>query len=585
MKNTLYYGDNLSILREYIPDESIDLIYLDPPFNSNRTYNVLFKDESGRESEAQIAAFDDTWHWGPDAENTYYELITEGSQEVVDMIGALRVFIGTNQMMAYLVMMAIRLCELHRVLKPTGSIYLHCDPTASHYLKIVMDSIFGVNFFKSEIIWRRTGSHNSAKRFGPIHDTILFYGKSKKTLFEQVKTPYTVQYIENFFKEEDSIGKYQSVSLTGPGVRKGDSGKPWKGYNPTDVGRHWQPASYLYSKFNQMTGDNLGDYDLIKRLEILDSVGLIHYGKKKGSVPRYKYYLEDAAGVPLQDIWAYQPGTKGCIYGDEDTSVDEDVKWLSASDAERLGYPTQKPLGLLERIILSSCPEDGWILDPFCGCGTAVAAAEKLGRRWIGIDITHLAIGLQKLRVEDMFGLQSGKDYQVIGEPKSVKAAQQLAKDNRFQFEWWALSLVKATATGATPGSKRGQKGRDRGIDGVINFIDSVRGKPKRVLVQVKSGKVGVKYIRDLRGTIEREFAEIGVLITMQQPTRDMEVEAVTAGFYESELWQEKYPRLQILTITQLFEGANVKMPPAYNTFKRAQKEKKQKEEQKKMEL
>ena len=229
-KNTLYYGDNLEILRKYIPDESVDLIYLDPPFNSKKAYNIIFKDKSGRYPPSQIKAFDDTWHWSEETEQVMWELHqSQYPPELVRMLDSMRNFLGTSDMMAYLVMMAIRLWELHRVLKPTGSIYLHCDPTASHYLKILMDQIFGVKNFRNEIIWKRTFAHNDPKRFGNNYDVLLFYTKSDKYTFNRVYVPYSKDYVERFFRYEENGRRYRLITLTGAGVTKGESGKPWRG--------------------------------------------------------------------------------------------------------------------------------------------------------------------------------------------------------------------------------------------------------------------------------------------------------------------------------------------------------------------
>jgi site-specific DNA-methyltransferase (adenine-specific) len=529
-QNTLFYGDNLDILREYIPDESIDLIYLDPPFNSQRTYNVLFKYESGEESEAQIAAFDDTWHWNSAAEETYHDLVTAAPDRVSQMIAALRQFIGPSQMLAYLVMMAARLVELHRVLKPTGSLYLHCDPTASHYLKIILDTIFGPERFLSEIVWKRTSAHSSAKRPGPVHDIILLYAKSKDFSWNQQYQPYDESYVEQFYRHVDLDGRrYQLGDLTGAGIRHGETGETWKEINPTEKGRHWMVPP--------------------RELDKLDQEGLI-YWPQKGKVPRLKRYLDDMLGVPLQDIWV-------------------DIPPIGAQAKERLGYPTQKPLELLERILEASSNPGDVVLDPFCGCGTTVAAAQKLGRRWIGIDITHLSIALMKYRLQEMF---PDAKFQIVGEPQSVQSARQLAQDDRFQFEWWALSLVKARPSGGEQGSKQGKKGADRGIDGVITFIDDATGKPKRILVQVKSGKVSSRDIRDLVGTVKREKAAMGFFITLETPTRDMTTEAVSAGFYQSPGWNQRFPAIQILTIEELLRGVIPQMPPTSMTFKQAQR-------------
>jgi site-specific DNA-methyltransferase (adenine-specific) len=527
-KNTLYYGDNLQILREYIADESIDLIYLDPPFNSKRTYNVLFKDESGKDSEAQITAFDDTWHWDAVAEATYYELITEAPDAVSRMIGALREFIGTNQMMAYLVMMAIRLVELHRVLKPTGSLYLHCDPTASHYLKILLDTVLGFDNFINEVIWKRSYGHGDSKRsMGRAHDVIFFYVKSKEYILNRFYHDHSPEYIERFFRHTDNRGVYKLENLTSPNPRPNLT-YSYKGYPPPQKG--WRVS--------------------VEKMQQLDAEDRLHFPSKSDGRIMRKVYLHELKGQPMTDIWT-------------------DIQLLSAHDKERLGYPTQKPVALLERIIEASSNKGDVILDPFCGCGTTVAAAEKLNRRWIGIDITHLSIALQKYRLQEAF---PEAEFEVIGEPESMGAARFLAEQDRFQFEWWALSLVKARPGQTTGPSKQGKKGADKGIDGVINFIDSVKGEPKRVLVQVKSGKVNSATIRDLRGVIAREKAAMGVLITLESPSQPMRTEAVSAGYYESEAWGKKYPKIQILTIEELLNGAVIEMPPAWGTFKQAEK-------------
>jgi site-specific DNA-methyltransferase (adenine-specific) len=283
----------------------------------------------------------------------------------------------------------------------------------------------------------------------------------------------------------------------------------------------------------------------------LHEQGRIHY--TRSGTAEYIRYLDEMPGLPLQDVW-------------------DDIFPINSQASERLGYPTQKPLALLERIIQASSNPGDVVLDPFCGCGTAVAAAQNLGRHWIGIDVTHLSIALMKSRLREHFG---DIKFKVIGEPEDIESARQLAHesqhDGRYQFQWWALSLVRARPEGGEAGSKRGKKGSDRGIDGVINFIDDGSGKPKRVLVQVKSGHVKSGDIRDLVGTLQREGAAIGVFITLEAATSDMEREALSAGFYHSEGFNRDYPRLQILTIAELLGGAQIKMPAAYGTFKQAQ--------------
>jgi site-specific DNA-methyltransferase (adenine-specific) len=535
-KNKLYYGDNLNILREYIASDSVDLIYLDPPFNSNRSYNVLFKDESGQDSAAQLTAFEDTWHWDRIAEETYHELVAKAPPQIAMMIGAFREFIGTNPMMAYLVMMTIRLLELHRVLKITGSLYLHCDPTASHYLKIVLDTIFGREHFINEINWKRTTTKSDylqgAKNWPRIHDVLLYYAKDTNRLvtFKQPFAEYSKEYLKKFYKYQDTDGRcYTLGDLAAPGA--GSRGHPQ--YEFMGITRYWR-------------------YGKEKMEQLLQEGRIIQ--KKPGTVPRYKRYLDEVQGVPIGDIWT-------------------DIGMLQGSSRERLGYPTQKPVALLERIVDASSNKGDLVLDPFCGCGTTIHAAQKLNRRWIGIDITHLAASLLKYRLKDAFELVEDQDYQVIGEPKDLAGARQLAQENRYEFQWWALSLIQAQPLGGEIGSKQGKKGKDRGIDGVITFLDDPKKKPKKLVVQVKSGKVKSGDIRDLGGTVDREQAAIGVFLTLEPPTKDMQKEALSAGFYHSAGWNKDFPKIQILTIEDLLTGVTVQMPPTAMTYKKAQRE------------
>jgi site-specific DNA-methyltransferase (adenine-specific) len=525
--NTLFYGDNLDILREYIADESIDLVYLDPPFNSSRNYNVLFRDESGQDSEAQITAFKDTWHWGQDAEATYHQLVTNAPADVAQLIGAMRQFVGENQMMAYLVMMAARLVELHRVLKPTGSLYLHCDPTASHYLKIILDTIFRPRNFRSEIIWKRSAAHGGASSYNNIHDTILYYSRAEHPIWNNPRVRHDESYIKSHYSNIDENGqRYQLVSAhgagDGPPRRFGDR------IIAPPTGRHWMSQEHI---------DQMMAQDRI----IFTSSGM----------PRYKRYLSETDGTPLGTVW-------------------DDIFPVNSQATERLGYPTQKPLALLERIISASSNPGDTVLDPFCGCGTTIAAAQKLKRTWIGIDITSLSIALQKTRLKDMFG---DIQYSVIGEPTDLTSARALAqeKDGRYQFQWWALSLITARPLGAEAGNKTGKKGADKGIDGVITFIDDSTHKPKQILVQVKSGHVARGDIGQLRGTIERDRAAIGIFITLEEPSQPMITEAISAGYYSSPGWGRDYPKIQILSIADLLSGKTIQMPPTEaGTFKQA---------------
>lgn len=540
-QNTLFYGDNLNILREYIPSESIDLVYLDPPFNSSRNYNVLFKDESGKDSEAQITAFEDTWGWNHVAAQTYHELITQAPDNVSRMIAALREFIGTNQMAAYLVMMTSRLVELHRVITPTGSLYLHCDPTASHYLKIILDTIFDPRNFRNEIVWKRQSAYSDAKyKFADVTDTILFYVKSKEAKFTPQYGLHDPAYVENFYRFDDNDGRgvYSLADMGSPNPRR-NMMYVWMGYP-------YPPKGWRYQR---------------ETMQKLHDEGRIWYPLNKDGTPditrrpRLKRYLKEQEGSIITNIWT-------------------DIQPLHDVAAERLGYPTQKPLALLERIIQASSNPGDIVLDPFCGCGTSIAAAEKLGRRWIGIDITHLSIALMKYRLTAMF---PATKYKVIGEPTDIGGAKDLAERDGYQFQWWSLSLIKAKPLGG----QEGKKGSDKGVDGVITFIDDSTDKPKRVIVQVKSGHVKSGDIRDLVGAVQREQAAIGVFITLEAPSHDMNTEAASAGYYHSPGWNRDYPRIQILTVADLLRNhAEVKMPPQHGTFKQAQRVQQQAEAQ-----
>lgn len=531
--NTLYYGDNLEVLRKHIGDESVDLVYLDPPFNSQRDYNLLFREQSGEPAQAQIKAFTDTWQW---SERAYVEFCeTCPLPALVELLQGFVRTLGRNEVTAYLVMMAPRLVELHRVLKPTGSLYLHCDPTASHYLKVMLDVIFGARNFRNEIVWKRTGAHGSAKRWGPIHDVLLFYTKTPNYTWNRVYEELDPNYIEKFYRFQDERGRYRLVTLTGAGTTKGDSGMPWKGVDPTQVGRHWAVPQPLVE---QIVGkERAQKMSVQEKLDALEAAGYIVW-PKKGRVPQYKRYLEMSAGNPIQDVIT-------------------DILPIGAHAKERLGYPTQKPLALLERIIQASSNEGEVVLDPFCGCGTAIVAAHKLNRRWIGIDITHLAIALIKYRLSDMFDLKEGKDYRVIGEPTTVAEARALALQDRDEFQKWAIGLIPR----AFPYQQK--KGADTGIDGMLYFTDNPREHPKKVVIQVKSGRVGVKDIRDFRGVMEREKAVLGLFITLEPPTRDMAREAEQAGFYTTPLGNIRLQRLQIRTIEDLLQGRGFDIPSA----------------------
>lgn len=523
--NFLYYGDNLDVLRRYVKDESIDLVYLDPPFNSNQDYNVLFA-EHGVKSPAQIQAFEDTWQWDQVAALEYQAIVEMGGN-VSRAMQAFRTFLGESDMLAYLAMMAPRLLELKRVLKPTGNIFLHCDPTASHYLKMLMDSIFGPENFRNEIIWKRTTSKGlMTRRLPQNHDVILSYKKTEEAFWNLAAAfiPYDLEKLDektaSKYSHQDADGRlYQLDNLTNP-----NQNRPNLTYEFLGIKKVWR-----WTK---------------ERMQEAYDNGLV-IQPSPGSVPRFKRYLDEQRGKPITDVWG-------------------DIFPINSQAAERLGYPTQKPEPLLERIIRLGSTEGHVVLDPFCGCGTAIATAQKLGRNWIGIDITHLAITLIKHRLQGTFG--GNTFYKVIGEPKDQNGAEELAESDPYQFQWWALGLVAARPV-------EQKKGADKGIDGRLYFHDEAGGKTKQIIFSVKAGHSSVAHLRDLRGVVEREQAAIGVLISLQDPTKPMKSEAASAGFYGSP-WGTNHPKLQILTIQELLAGKTIDYPPsqANVTFKKAPK-------------
>ncbi len=533
--NRLYFGDNLDILREHVADESVDLIYLDPPFNSNVNYNAFFQEQTGELSDAQIVAFEDTWHWGLESEAAYRATVTDGPDNLADLLQAMRAFLGQSDMMAYLAMMAPRISELHRVLKPTGSIYLHCDPTASHYLKLLMDAVFGPKNYRNEVVWLRTMAKGlMSRRLPNNHDVILSYGKTDGYTWNADATfqPYDELALDaktaSKYNQRDADGRlYQLTSLINP-----NRNRPNLTYEFLGVTRVW--------RWTRERMQNAYDQGLIVQT-------------RSGSTPRLKRYLDEQRGRPFGDVWT-------------------DIPPINSQAKERLGYPTQKPEALLERIINASSNEGDVVLDPFCGCGTATVAAERLNRRWVGIDITHLAMSLMRHRLHDTFG-DDLRPYEVVGVPQDPASAAALAQHDRYQFEWWGVSLVDARP------AKDKKKGADAGIDGVINFFDDNSGKAKRIVVQVKSGNVNRSMIATLKGDMEREKAEIGLFVTLNEPTRPMLQEAASAGFYTPEHYPDhQYPRLQILTVAELLSGAEAQYPrlaPAA-TFRRAPRRRRQ---------
>lgn len=528
----LFYGDNLQVLRDNIGDETVDLIYLDPPFNSKADYNVLFSTPRGERSEAQITAFEDTWEWGTESVRSLQSLVTTNGN-LAELLDLLVRTLGKNSLSAYLVMMVVRLVELHRVLKSTGSLYLHCDPTASHYLKMILDVIFEPQNFKSEIVWKRTSAHNSARRFAPVHDVILFYTKSDRYTWNLVYQTHNKDYLESKYRYGDERGIYRLDNLTAPGVRNGESGASWRDINPSDKGNHW--------KIHKKTVESIVGVEQAKKLGTLAKLDLLDqhqyiYWTPKGrdghkGFPQFKRYLGE--GVTVQDLIL-------------------DVAPLNSQAKERLGYPTQKPLALLERIVAASSNPGDVVLDPFCGCGTAVHAAERLGRSWIGIDITHLAIALIEKRLRDAF---PGIEFSVEGTPQDLEGAKDLANRDKYQFQYWACSLVNAQPY------KGKKKGADGGIDGQIFFSDAESVSQKnpvirKIIVSVKGGQnVSLTMLKDLIATVEGNKAAMGLFVTLASPTKPMIKEAASAGFYKSAGNGRDYPKIQILTIEGLLNG------------------------------
>lgn len=422
-------------------------------------------------------------------------------------------------MMAYLVMMAIRLIELHRVLKDTGSLYLHCDPSASHYLKVLLDAIFGPENFRNEIVWKRTSGHSDARRYGRVHDTLLFYAKSDAATWNEMFQPYDQAYVAQYYRYTDTDGRrFMSGDLGTAGLQGGGYDYEWKGAR-----RVWRVP--------------------IETMKRLDAENRVFY--TRNGIPRMKRYLDEAKGMPAQDLWT-------------------DIEALRSWHDEKLGYETQKPLALVERLIQASSNEGDVVLDPFCGCGTAVVAAQKLRRRWIGIDITHLAVSLMKYRLRDTFG--DRVDFEVQGEPVDTESARALADEDRFQFQYWALSLVEAR-----PDEKDEKKGADRGIDGVIYLLEG-KGTARPVIIQVKSGNVARGDVGNLIGAVSNNNAAMGLFITLEPPTGPMKLEATTAGFYKFPLNGREYPKIQIRTVEELLLGKGFDLPPRPVQFRRAER-------------
>jgi len=547
--NRLYYGDNLEVLREHIADASVDLIYLDPPFNSNAGYNVLFHQPTGAATEASIEAFDDTWKWGEASKHALLDIAGGTNQPLKVMMEAMHSGIGENPMMAYLAMMAVRLVELHRVLKDTGSLYLHCDPTASHYLKLVLDAVFGAENFINEIAWKRSDAHNDsrqgARHFGRVHDTIFFYTKTKDYGWNTQHLPLPTKTADSWYRNVDENGRrYNKADLTAakPGgnvsygwpIKREEGGSVWL----ADLEDEYKnpKAGWVYQQVPPPVG-RYWAYSVENMRSMSQQGRLVYSGTGR---PYMKRYLDESQGVAIQDWW-------------------DDISMLRgiSNDGERLGYPTQKPRALLERIIAASSNPGDTVLDPFCGCGTAVDAAQKLGRQWIGIDVTHLAIGMIEDRMRSGY---PGIEFETIGVPKDLASAERLAADDKHQFQQWACWHVG--------GYPRDKKGGDKGVDGWFNYLTD-DGKIAQGVISVKGGEhLNPGMVRDLGRVMERDKHQFGLFITAALPTKGVRDEIESHPLVETQ-WG-RFPAMQVVTIAQFFYGPKPALPPLISPTKKA---------------
>ncbi len=510
MINTLYYGDNLSYLREFHA-EFVDLVYLDPPFNSKATYNLLFRTPEGDAVQAQTAAFKDTWWWDKPAERAFDDVIASGTS-AAGILRALRSFLGDNDIMAYVSMMAVRLIEMHRVLKPSGSLVLHCDPTASHYLKMLLDAIFGVRMFRNEVIWQRTTPKGHAfTRFPSAHDVLLFYGKTPDSKWHQQYLPLREEYKDSHYRsiEPETGRRFMLDNCLNPNPNRPNLTYEWKGL--MKVWRWEKP-----------------------KMQALHDAGRLVY--TKSGMPRYKRYLDESKGSPVTSVWT-------------------DIPPVNSQASERLGYPTQKPLPLLARIVAATTDPGDVVLDPFCGCGTSIEAAETTKCAWIGIDITHHAIEVIEGRLE---GRCADAVYEVKGRPEDLGAAHDLANRDKYEFQWWANWLI------GVQNYREHKKGADKGIDGIIYFRNGPWGVGS-IIVSVKGGQnIGPEMVNALAGTVEREKAQLGVLVCLADPTKRMRQDAAGAGFVNTA--QGRYLKIQVATIADLLQGKKPPMPNPIET-------------------
>lgn len=528
-KNLLYYGDNLDVMRKHVHDQTVDLCYIDPPFNSKRNYNQIYNN-IGQEDRAQAQAFVDTWTWDDHANDCLGQILTNvnsvQTRQSIQLIHGLDTVLGRGSLFAYIVNMTVRIAEIRRVLKPKGSFYLHCDPTASHYLKLACDAIFVPQGgdYKNEISWKRNSGHSDAVGYGRIRDVILFYTKSDKATWNDVFQAYDPGYVEQYYRYEDLDGrKWMSDNLSAAGLSGGGYTYEWNGLT-----KFWRCP--------------------METMQRLHDEGKIYY--TKNGIARRKRYLDEAKGMPAQDLW-------------------NDIQALRSWHQERLGYPTQKPEALLERIINASSNEGDTVLDAYCGCGTTTTVAQRLKRRWIGIDITYQSVSLVLRRLEKTFGAGVLDHITLDGIPRDMASAVALAhkKDDRVRKEFEKWAVLTYTNNRAIINDK---KGADRGIDGIAYFMTSKKDNAM-VVFQVKSGGVKRGDVATLRGDMEREQAALAVLITLEKPTHSMIEDAKAAGTYHHEMMNRSYDKIQIVTIKDIIEqDKRLDVPTSLEVFKAA---------------
>ena len=527
--NRLYYGDCLTIMQD-MPLGSVDLIYLDPPFNSNREYNAIYKDETGRPLPDQIEAFCDQWTLDEERERAIRQmpiLMRDAGieDEVAEFwklwMNALR---KTNpRLLAYLSYMVQRLLPMRGILKPTGSIYLHCDPTASHYIKIMMDAIFGHDNFRSEIVWkRRYGTFSTvhkSRKFGASTDTILLYSLSNKATFNPQYTmndPDYQEYIRKMFRHVDKDGRrYRIADLANPATRP-NLMYDYKGYPHPKNG--WAISR--------------------EKMEKWDKEGRLHFPKLKTGRIQRRRFLDELKGKPIQNLWT-------------------DIDMISSQSNERLGYATQKPVALLERIISASSNLGDMVFDPFCGCATTLEAAHRLGRRWIGIDIAiHAIKRVAKIRLQDRLRLVEGTDFEIAGVPQNIEGTRDLWARDKYHFQKWAVEQVDGFVTA--------RRTSDGGIDGRLYFARHGFKELRSMVLEAKGGKnVGIGVVRDLRGVLEREEADMAGLIVLEEPgdrkRANFAREMATAG--DMDVMGVLYPRMQMLTAAEILDGKRFNTP------------------------